>query len=67
VWSDTFAASPATSRKGYANLRFVEHRYGRGRVREVFDYCIDKQLAPMGNSAIPIVVALCQKKGPDFR
>lgn len=63
VWSETFAASPAYGRKKYAALRSIEKRYGKAKVREVFDYCIERQIAPQGDSAIPLVVALCKAQG----
>lgn len=60
VWSDTFAAHPSIDRKGFSNLRFVEKKYGVAKVRDVFDYCIDKRISPQGDSAIPLVIALCK-------
>ena len=63
VWGATFASHPSIDRKGYANLRMVEKRYGKARVRDVFDFCIDKRITPQGDSAIPLVIALCKAQG----
>lgn len=63
VWSQTFAAHPSIDPTGYAALRFVEKKYGKAKVREVFDYCIDKHISPQGDSAIPLVIALCKTLG----
>lgn len=63
VWTETFAWHPSVDKKRYANLRFVEKKYGRAKIREVFDYCIDKHIAPQGDSAIPLVIALCKAQG----
>ena len=63
VWSETFAAHPSINKKAYANLRWAEKRYGKAKVRDVFDYCIERRIVPQGKTAIPLVVSLCKALG----
>lgn len=63
VWGRTFAAHPGIDRAGYANLMRLEKLYGKQRVRDVFDYAFEKRIAPKGESAMGLTVALCKAGG----
>ena len=63
VYSDTFAAHPSIDAKGYANLARLWKTYGRVKVADVFDYCIERRIVPQGTSAMGLVIALLKTRG----
>lgn len=57
----TYEATFPTTPKGFKALQRLVADHGYPTVRNVLEYCIAGNIVPRGQSAMPLVMAMCRK------